>query len=57
LSSAPSADSRHRLRVIDVLMCGQLMQVDPGIDPFRLTLQSAAAERNSDKLKLNRSRF
>ncbi len=48
---AHTSDALHRLRVIDDPMREQVMRVDRGIEQFRLTLQSAAAEGDVDKLK------
>jgi methyl-accepting chemotaxis protein len=51
LVGASTSDSLHRLRTIDDPMREQVMRVDRGIEQFRLTLQSAAAEGDADKLK------
>jgi methyl-accepting chemotaxis protein len=41
----------HQLQAVDGPLLEQVRRVDRGIDEFRLTLQSAAAEGDADKLK------
>jgi methyl-accepting chemotaxis protein len=48
---ANTSNALNRLRVIDDPMREQVMRVDRGIEQFRLMLQSAAAEGDTDKLK------
>jgi len=48
---ARTSQSLHQLRVVDDPFRDHVKRVDRGVEQFRLTLQSAAAEGDADKLK------
>ena len=51
LVGARTSAGLHQLRLVDGPALEQVQQVDRGVEQFRLTLQTAAAEGDIDKLK------